>query len=123
MTASFVLQNPTIEFIVDGNVIKTENTYPKLTLSNDKEHLIGVQVSHPIQNAEDADVKVKFEYKWTDVWKGGSEGPRMKEPGFEELKNALYFDCIVYTSFALFACPYKLFNSDMTAARQFLFPF
>lgn len=82
LTASFVLQNPTIEFIVDGNVIKTENTYPKLTLSNDKEHLIGVQVSHPIQNAEDADVKVKFEYKWTDVWKGGSEGPRMKEPGF-----------------------------------------
>ncbi len=81
------MQNPTIEFIVDGNVIKTENTYPKLTLSNDKEHLIGVQVSHPIQNAEDADVKVKFEYKWTDVWKGGSEGPRMKEPGFEELKN------------------------------------
>lgn len=77
-----ILQNPTIEFIVDGNVIETENTYPKLTLSNNKEHLIGVQVSHPIQTVTDADVEVKFEYKWTDVWKGGSEGPRMSESGF-----------------------------------------
>lgn len=78
----FILQNPTIEFIVDGNVIETENTYPKLTLSNNKEHLIGVQVSHPIQTVTDADVEVKFEYKWTDVWKDGSEGPRMSESGF-----------------------------------------
>lgn len=82
LDTDFVLQNPTIEFIVDGNVIETENTYPKLTLSNNKEHLIGVQVSHPIQTVTDADVEVKFEYKWTDVWKGGSEGPRMSESGF-----------------------------------------
>lgn len=82
LDTDFVLQNPTIEFIVDGNVIETENTYPKLTLSNNKEHLIGVQVSHPIQTVTDADVEVKFEYKWTDVWKGGSEGPRMDEDGF-----------------------------------------
>ena len=77
-----VLLNPTIEFIVDGEVISTEGTHPKINLSNDKEHQIGVKVSHPIETADDADVKVKFEYKWTDVWKGGSEGPRMSESGF-----------------------------------------
>ena len=77
-----VLLNPTIEFIVDGEVISTEGTNPKINLSNDKEHQIGVKVSHPIETADDADVKVKFEYKWTDVWKGGSEGPRMSESGF-----------------------------------------
>lgn len=82
LDTEFVLQNPTIEFIVDGTVIETENTYPKLNLSNDKEHTIGVDVSHPIESVENADVKVKFEYKWTDVWKGGSEGPRMDEDGF-----------------------------------------
>lgn len=57
-------------------------TYPKFTLSNDKEHLIGVQVSYPLQTADDADIEVKFEYKWTDIWKGGPEGPRMDEDGF-----------------------------------------
>ena len=77
-----VLLNPTIEFIVDGEVISTEGTHPKINLSNDKEHQIGVKVSHPIETADDADVKVKFEYEWTDVWKGGSEGPRMSESGF-----------------------------------------
>lgn len=82
LSTSYVLQEPTIEFTVDGKVIETEDTYPKLNLSNDKEHTIGVDVSHPIETVEDADVKVKFEYEWTDVWKGGSQGPRMKEDGF-----------------------------------------
>ena len=36
-----VLLNPTIEFIVDGEVISTEGTHPKINLSNDKEHQIG----------------------------------------------------------------------------------
>ena len=82
LDTGFVLQNPTIEFIVDGNAIETENTYPKLILSNDREHTIGVHVTHPIETVEDADVRVKFEYAWTDVWEGGSEGPRMQESGF-----------------------------------------
>lgn len=82
LDTDFVLQNPTIKFIVDGTVIETEDTYPKLNLSNDKEHTIGVDVSHPIESVENADVKVKFEYEWTDVWKGGSQGPRMSEDGF-----------------------------------------
>ena len=77
-----VLKNPDVSFIVDGEVIYVDDTYPKLNLSNDKEHTIGVDVSHPIQNDPNAGVRVKFEYEWTDVWKGGSEGPRMSEDGF-----------------------------------------
>ncbi len=77
-----VIQQPTVEFIVDGKTITAENTYPKLNLTNDSEHTIGVSVSHPLLDAQDADVQVKFEYEWTDVWKGGSEGPRMSEDGF-----------------------------------------
>ncbi|MCU6748796.1 leucine-rich repeat protein [Faecalicatena acetigenes] len=82
LSASYVLQEPTIQFIVDGKVIETEDTYPKLNLSNAKEHTIGVDVSHPIESVENADVKVKFEYEWTDVWNGGKLGPRMEEEGF-----------------------------------------
>lgn len=75
-----VLQNPTIEFIVNGDVVKTTDTYPEFQVPAGS--TIGVQVSHPLENAEDSDVKVKFEYKWTDVWKVGSQGPRMEEDGF-----------------------------------------
>ncbi len=82
LSVSYALQEPAVHFIVDGQEIETEDTYPKLNLSNNKEHTIGVNVSHPIQTADNADVKVKFEYQWTDVWKGGSQGPRMKEDGF-----------------------------------------
>lgn len=77
-----VLMNPTVEFIVDGETRASESSTLKLSLTNDREHTIGVRVSHPIETASDADVKVKFEYQWTDVWKGGSQGPRMKEEGF-----------------------------------------
>ena len=77
----YVLQNPTIEFIVDGKVIETEGTYPELSLTNNEPHTIGVSVSHPIQTVTDSDVTVEFEYEWTDVL-NGSEGPRMKKPGF-----------------------------------------
>lgn len=77
-----VLQNPTVTLLVDGKTVSSEDTYPKLNLSNDKTHTIGVEVSHPIQGVENADAAVKFEYEWTDVWNGGKEGPRMEEPGF-----------------------------------------
>lgn len=70
-----VLQNPTVEFIVNGEKIETEDTYPELRVSAGS--TVGVQVSHPVE-----DVDVKFEYEWIDVWKGGHEGPRMEEDGF-----------------------------------------
>lgn len=77
-----VPKDPDVSFIVDGEVIDVDGTYPKLNLSNDKEHKIGVEVSHPIEKDPNADVNVKFEYSWTDVWKGASLGPRMDEDGF-----------------------------------------
>ena len=82
LTAENVLQDPDVEFIVDGKVLAAEDTYPKLNLTNDTVHTIGVQVSHPLENAEDSDVEVRFEYEWTDVWDGGKQGPRMEEDGF-----------------------------------------
>lgn len=82
LSISYVLQEPTVHFIVDGQEIETEDTSPELNLSNNKEHTIGVNVSHPIQTVDNANVKVKFEYEWTDVWQGGKQGPRMKEEGF-----------------------------------------
>ena len=75
-----VLRNPDIEFIVNGQVIETDDTSPELRVPAGAE--IGVQVSHPIQSDPNADVNVKFEYEWTDVWKDGSQGPRMEEDGF-----------------------------------------
>lgn len=75
-----VLRNPDIEFIVNGQVIETDDTSPELRVPAGAE--IGVQVSHPIQSDPNADVNVKFEYEWTDVCNGGSEGPRMEEDGF-----------------------------------------
>ncbi|MBC8535441.1 S-layer homology domain-containing protein [Feifania hominis] len=75
-----ILQAPTVEFIVNGETIPASDTYPKLRVSPGAE--IGVKVSHAIQSDPDADVKVKFEYQWIDVWQGGREGPRMEEDGF-----------------------------------------
>lgn len=82
LEAGIVLKKPNIEFIVDGEKIECEGTYPELKLTNDKEHTIGVSVSHDIEKSKNPDVTVEFEYEWTDVWNGGKEGPRMKEDGF-----------------------------------------
>lgn len=82
LTTEKVLQNPTIQYIVDGQVYQSQDSFPFLNLTNERQHTIGVQVTHPIQTATDADVNVKFEYEWTDVWQGGKQGPRMDEDGF-----------------------------------------
>lgn len=76
-----VLQDPTIKFIVNGEVIDTGgDTSPELRVPAGSK--IGVQVSHPVEKNPNADVYVEFEYEWIDVWKGGSQGPRMEEDGF-----------------------------------------
>lgn len=83
VTANPVLQEPEIVPIVDGSVQEFTDTSFDINVSNDKEHQIGVSVSHPLLNSRDQDGGyVKFEYEWTDVWKGGSQGPRMEEDGF-----------------------------------------
>ena len=44
---------PTVTFTVDGIKIDTSTTYPKLNLSNHKEHKIGVDVSHSSWKAKE----------------------------------------------------------------------
>ena len=47
---------------------ETKHTYPNINVSNNKQHTIGVSVSHLLETNEDAPIKVKFEYAGTDVW-------------------------------------------------------
>lgn len=82
LQVGYILQDPTIKLMIDGSEIDTNDSYYKLNLSNDSEHVVGVTVSHPIEKIEDSDIEIKFEYQWTDVWRGGSLGPRMQEEGF-----------------------------------------
>ena len=79
------LMRPDITFIVDGEPVYVDGTDVSVNLSNDRKHTIGVKVSHVIEDVEDADVRVKFEYKWVDLVQtedGFMEGPRSEEPGF-----------------------------------------
>ena len=82
LKVSYALREPTIQFIVDGEVIETTGTHLELNLSNNKEHTIGVKASHHAQTDQNSNVNIKFEYKWTDIWGLGTEGPRMNESGF-----------------------------------------
>ena len=82
LKVSYALREPTIQFIVDGEVIETTGTHLELNLSNNKEHTIGVKASHHAQTDPNSNVNIKFEYKWTDIWGLGTEGPRMNESVF-----------------------------------------
>ncbi len=82
LKVSYALREPTIQFIVDGEVIETTGTHLELNLSNNKEHTIGVKASHHAQTDPNSNANIKFEYKWTDIWGLGTEGPRMNESGF-----------------------------------------
>ncbi len=78
-----VLSKPTVVPIIDGKAIDFTDTSFDINVSNDKEHQIGVLVTHPLTETTDSEGgSVYFKYEWTDVWKGGSEGPRMSEDGF-----------------------------------------
>ena len=82
LKVSYALREPTIQFIVDGEVIETTGTHLELNLSNNKEHTIGVKAFHHAQTDPNSNVNIKFEYKWTDIWGLGTEGHRMNESGF-----------------------------------------
>ena len=49
LKVSYALREPTIQFIVDGEVIETTGTHLELNLSNNKEHTIGVKAFHHAQ--------------------------------------------------------------------------
>lgn len=78
-----VLQMPTVVPIVDGNQQAFTDTSYDIVVSNDKEHQVGVRVTHPLmETADENGGTVYFKYEWTDVWQGGKQGPRMEEDGF-----------------------------------------
>ena len=75
------LVRPDVQFIIDGEVVSTDGTKLSVNVSNDRKHEIGVLVSHVIQDVPDADIRVKFEYKWVDIV-DSTNGPRTDESGF-----------------------------------------
>lgn len=81
-TPSNVPVKPTIALIVDGKVQTFSDTTFDINVSYDKVHQIGVQVTHPLETKDENGCYVYFKYEWTDIWKGGSVGPRMNEYGF-----------------------------------------
>lgn len=79
----YVLEKPQVVPVIDGVVQDFSDTSFDINVSNDQEHQVGVRVTHPLLEQKDEnDGSVYFKYEWTDVWKGGSEGPRMEEEGF-----------------------------------------
>lgn len=68
---------------MDGNQQAFTDTSYDIVVSNDKEHQVGVRVTHPLmETADENGGTVYFKYEWTDVWQGGKQGPRMEEDGF-----------------------------------------
>ena len=66
----YVLQNPTISYLVDGKneVVDADQPFT-VTIGDGKEHTLGVQVSHPLllsEQGNEEDEYVYFEYCWWD---------------------------------------------------------
>lgn len=67
---TYVLQNPTISYLVDGKSkpVDADQLFT-VTIGDGKEHTLGVQVSHPLMLSEqgnEEDEYVYFEYCWWD---------------------------------------------------------
>ena len=67
---TYVLQNPTISYLVDGKSKPVDADQPfTVTIGDGKEHTLGVQVSHPLLLSEQGNKEgeyVYFEYCWWD---------------------------------------------------------
>ena len=67
---TYVLQNPTISYLVDekSNPVNADQPFT-VTIGDGKDHTLGVQVSHPLLLSEQGDKEgeyVYFEYCWWD---------------------------------------------------------
>ena len=84
---TYVLQNPTISYLVDGKSKPVDADQPfTVTIGDGKEHSIGIQVDHPLLKEKQGTDKdyVYFEYYWFDEVALGNgqntlNGPRSKE--------------------------------------------
>ena len=82
---TYVLQDPTISYLVDGKTEKVDANQPfTVTIGDGKEHTLGVQVSHPLLLSEQGDKEgeyVYFEYCWWDEGYFADNGTKMTVNG------------------------------------------
>ncbi|OUQ59320.1 hypothetical protein B5E56_08445 [Flavonifractor sp. An112] len=81
VTGSTVLSKPTVEYMVNGGVVKDAGSgVPDLTVTVDQENpgTVGVQVTHPLatEEAKESGTYVYFKYCWWDEKDDGVNGPR-----------------------------------------------
>lgn len=82
---TYVLQNPTISYLVDGKTEDVDADQPfTVTIGDGKEHTLGVQVSHPLLLSEQGNEEgeyVYFEYCWWDEGCFADKGKTMTVNG------------------------------------------
>ena len=82
---TYVLQNPTISYLVDGKTENVDANQPfTVTIGDGKEHTLGVQVSHPLLLSEQGNEEgeyVYFEYCWWDEGYFADNGTAMTVNG------------------------------------------
>ena len=82
---TYVLQNPTISYLVDGKSKPVDADQPfTVTIGDGKEHTLGVQVSHPLLLSEQGNKEgeyVYFEYCWWDEGYFADNGTAMTVNG------------------------------------------
>lgn len=82
---TYVLQNPTISYLVDGESKLVDADQPfTVTIGDGKEHTLGVQVSHPLLLSEQGNEEgeyVYFEYCWWDEGYFADNGTAMTVNG------------------------------------------
>ena len=93
---TYVLQNPTISYLVDGKSKPVDADQPfTVTIGDGKDHTLGVQVSHPLLLSEQSNEEgehVYFEYCWWDEGYFNSttmtvNGPRSTEGPFSKAET------------------------------------
>ena len=82
---TYVLQNPTISYLVDGKTENVDANQPfTVTIGDGKKHTLGVQVSHPLLLSEQGNEEgeyVYFEYCWWDEGYFADKGKTMTVNG------------------------------------------
>ena len=82
---TYVLQNPTISYLVDGKSKPVDADQPfTVTIGDGKEHTLGVQVPHPLllsEQGNEEDEYVYFEYCWWDEGYFADNGTAMTVNG------------------------------------------
>ena len=82
---TYVLQNPTISYLVDGESKPVDAAQPfPVTIGDGKDHTLGVQVSHPLLLSEQGNEEgeyVYFEYCWWDEGYFADNGTTMTVNG------------------------------------------